>query len=213
VTGGLEGLVEEAERLAEAIRDEAQERARTTLATAEVEATARLEAAHEEAVAVMEERRQRYSELSDAIIAHSDLVLEHLKRAGEARGRLDQAVRALREESRPSPELSELDEAAEEAPAREEDIADASVPTPEGAGEGAAPQPTGDAAAADAKLADADADADADAQLSGARLLALHMAVAGDSRSDAERYLRRVYGIAEPEAIVDEIYARYETRE
>jgi hypothetical protein len=174
-----------------------------------------LERLVEEAATVLEERRQRYSELSDAIVAHADLVIEHLRGAAEARSRLEQAVRALWEEpgqQAEAPRRESIPDAGEEAQPGKE-------------GPAGAPEPAADARPAAGAEAPADGspspsleeaergERESEQALSGARLLALHMAVAGESRADAERYLRPVYGIDEPEVIVEEIFARYETRE
>jgi hypothetical protein len=43
--------------------------------------------------------------------------------------------------------------------------------------------------------------------LDGARLVALNMALNGDSRQDAGRYLAENFQIEEPERLLDEVYA------
>jgi hypothetical protein len=46
--------------------------------------------------------------------------------------------------------------------------------------------------------------------LDGARLVALNMALNGDSRQDTGRYLAENFDIAEPERLLDEVYAAIE---
>jgi hypothetical protein len=46
--------------------------------------------------------------------------------------------------------------------------------------------------------------------LDGARLVALNMALNGDSRQDTGRYLAENFEIAEPERLLDEVYAAIE---
>jgi hypothetical protein len=40
----------------------------------------------------------------------------------------------------------------------------------------------------------------------GARLVALNMALDGAAREEVERHLREKHGVAEPEALLDEVY-------
>ena len=56
------------------------------------------------------------------------------------------------------------------------------------------------AAAAPAPVADAD-----DA---GARLIALNMALSGSSREETARYLAENFTLADPEALLDDVFAR-----
>ena len=42
----------------------------------------------------------------------------------------------------------------------------------------------------------------------GARLIALNMALSGSSREETARYLAEHFGLADPEALLDDVYAR-----
>jgi DivIVA domain-containing protein len=50
--------------------------------------------------------------------------------------------------------------------------------------------------------------APAPADEAGARLIALNMALSGSTREDTARYLAEHFGLAEPEALLDDVYAR-----
>lgn len=50
--------------------------------------------------------------------------------------------------------------------------------------------------------------APAPADEAGARLIALNMALSGSPREDTARYLSDHFGLAEPEALLDDVYAR-----
>jgi DivIVA domain-containing protein len=50
--------------------------------------------------------------------------------------------------------------------------------------------------------------APAPADEAGARLIALNMALSGSSREDTARYLADHFGLAEPDALLDDVYAR-----
>jgi hypothetical protein len=46
----------------------------------------------------------------------------------------------------------------------------------------------------------------ADSQFDGARLVALQMAVAGSTREEVEAELRRAFRLADPSAILDDVF-------
>jgi hypothetical protein len=48
------------------------------------------------------------------------------------------------------------------------------------------------------------------ADLDGARLIALNMALNGESRADADRYLAENFKLADREKLIDEVYAAIE---
>ncbi|HEX5224325.1 MAG TPA: hypothetical protein VFW29_04250 [Solirubrobacteraceae bacterium] len=73
-------------------------------------------------------------------------------------------------------------------------------PAPEPAPAGPAPE---QAPAAPAPPADAE-------DLDGARLIALNMALNGESRADTERYLQENFHLADRETLIDEVYAAIE---
>jgi hypothetical protein len=61
------------------------------------------------------------------------------------------------------------------------------------------------AAQADSGTAQGDA-----GDLDGARLIALNMALNGESRADADRYLAENFKLADREKLIDEVYAAIE---
>jgi DivIVA domain-containing protein len=65
-----------------------------------------------------------------------------------------------------------------------------------------------DFAAAAPASAPAPDPAPASADEAGARLIALNMALSGSSREDTARYLADHFGLAEPDALLDDVYAR-----
>jgi hypothetical protein len=48
------------------------------------------------------------------------------------------------------------------------------------------------------------------ADLDGARLIALNMALNGESRADTDRYLAENFKLADRERLIDEVYAAIE---
>ena len=114
-------------------------------------------------------------------------------RADELSGRVDElaagvaeAVAALKEE------IEALRSAGEAAPAAEETTAE-EAPAPE------APAPEVPAS-------------EPSAVPEGARLLALKMALDGRPRDETAAYLGENFELADPEALLDEVYARAEAR-
>jgi hypothetical protein len=71
------------------------------------------------------------------------------------------------------------------------------VPDPQGTGNGALP-------------ASADASSPASADIDGARLIALNMALNGDSREQTERYLAEHFDLPDREKLIAEVYAAIE---
>jgi DivIVA domain-containing protein len=76
----------------------------------------------------------------------------------------------------------------------------------------AEPVPPAAAAAVASTLAQADAAAPAGANgdLDGARLIALNMALNGESRADADRYLAENFSLSDRGKLIDEVYAAIE---
>ena len=52
--------------------------------------------------------------------------------------------------------------------------------------------------------------AGANGDLDGARLIALNMALNGESRADADRYLAENFQLADRQKLIDEVYAAIE---
>ena len=57
---------------------------------------------------------------------------------------------------------------------------------------------------------DAEATEGEDGDLDGARLIALNMALNGESRADAERYLAENFRLVDRQKLIDEVYAAIE---
>ena len=83
---------------------------------------------------------------------------------------------------------------------------DAPVAPPETAKTTRAPKAAPAAAPAPAKEPDADADADVE----GARLIALNMALNGESREATDQYLAENFDLGDRSALLDEVYASVE---
>jgi hypothetical protein len=123
------------------------------------------------------------------------------ERADALERRLDQLVDAVHE-------------AVEGIKAELEELRAASAPEPEPAP--AVPEP--EAAVDEETIAEAEAVAAREPELEpeppatdapeGARLLALKMALDGAPRADTARYLRENFSLEDPEALLDEVYAR-----
>jgi hypothetical protein len=118
-----------------------------------------------------------------------------------ASGRVTGTVRAVAEEPRPAPEK----------PARPSDVPLPPVAT------AASPPPPPPAPASPPPIPAPPAPASSPAQpvtengdLDGARLVALNMALNGDSREQADRYLAENYEVADRAKLLDEVYAAIE---
>jgi len=74
----------------------------------------------------------------------------------------------------------------------------------------AEPVPPAPAVASTLAQADAAAPAGANGDLDGARLIALNMALNGESRADADRYLAENFSLSDRGKLIDEVYAAIE---
>ena len=108
----------------------------------------------------------------------------------------------------PSPAAPVSVAGAAAAPAPETPPLKASPPAPVAA----EPPPAAPAVAVASTLAqvDAGAPAGANGDLDGARLIALNMALNGESRADADRYLAENFSLSDREKLIDEVYAAIE---
>lgn len=268
--GASEGLaadvratVAAAERVAESIKEEAEERARARLRQADREAERIIAGARHRADVLVDERRRRIAELSDAVMRDGETILERVGSATAAKSELDEAVaglgeaarllaRAVEAETEESSGAGDGDAAARRDPLvrelathgrrrvagggmRASEILglnerpnDPQAPTaeagpqsqtlaeearqPSAAEEAPRPPTAGEAPQPFAAEEAAQPQAAPDDPLSSARLLALHMAVTGTSRAETRDELRRALGVAEPDAIVDEVFEAYEAR-
>lgn len=262
-----------AERVAEAIKAEARERAGVRAREAELEAKRIVAAAREEADALVEQRRLEIADLSDAVVRNTELILDRLGAAQDAERLLDNALSALGEAAellpralapagsptaapegestvasegdrsvtsypsepyqgsgrrssserlrrrrvaggqwRASEFLGEVSQPARRAQEGPDSPAADEIGSPmvqEQSRERTAEEPRRDMGGGEAG---ADSAADDQGPLSSARLLALHLAVNGTSRADAGEEITRALGVAEPGAIVDEVFEAYEAR-
>jgi hypothetical protein len=114
--------------------------------------------------------------------------LEELRAGGEGIGESRPATAAAAE-----PEPPAEPEPAEPAPAEEPPPAPAAAPAP------SAPPEAASAPAAAAPAGDGH---------EGARVIALNMALNGSSREETARYLDENFELENPEALLDEVYAR-----
>jgi DivIVA domain-containing protein len=118
-------------------------------------------------------------------------LLDALRLSGE---RLSEGLAKLHEQ------VGEASGAADETPSHEELVADDEVPSIEdllAAGEPPAAEPP---PAAQPPPADGDE--------AGARLIALNMALSGTPREETARYLAEHFALADPDALLDDVYAR-----
>jgi hypothetical protein len=101
------------------------------------------------------------------------------------------------------PEVADAPDESAPAPDREPDAPDESAPPPDREPSAVdEPEPAGSAGQA------ASAPTAASGAPEGARVLALKMALDGTPRDETARYLRENFELDDPEALLDEVYAR-----
>jgi hypothetical protein len=201
----------------------AGERVRAVLEAAEqsarelrAEAAQEIEAQLETARGVAERLSTRADEIERTLQGLADSVrdelsalkadLEELRAVGEGIGESREVAEepaaeapAPLEEPAPVEESAPLEEPAAEEPTRVREPAPVEEPAPEEEPANAEP------AAAGAEPAAAPGDGH-----EGARVIALNMALNGSSREDTARYLSENFELEDPEALLDEVYARVE---
>jgi DivIVA domain-containing protein len=124
---------------------------------------------------------------------------EMVARLGELQGELDRLLGALKTSA------SVLSEGLLDMRARVEEMG-GSVAVPE---EPARPQPVaGEPAVEEPPAGEGPAPTERSTDEEGARLAALDLALGGVSREEAERYLAEHFDLAEPAALLDDVYAR-----
>jgi DivIVA domain-containing protein len=174
------------------------EEVRLILEAAERGAGAVLARAGEEASGHVERIRTAADGLMgklDALEAELNGLLDGLRQSGDrlARGLEELQAEAAAAAGRTPPAAAQEDLAAAGTPPEEEDFA-AAAPAPE---------------AADAP-AEAPPPLAPDSDEAGARLIALNMALGGTPREETARYLAEHYALADPEALLDDVYSRAE---
>jgi hypothetical protein len=181
----VRAIVAAAEGMASAMKADAEQYAETRRREIDEEAERRLREARERADRLVQERVMRMSELSDAIVARSESVLERLGQAEEVRRQLDELVQSLGQATQ---QVS--DEVGEEHP-----MADQVRPMPPPGEERPALRPV-----------ESPPPEERDERLENARLVALQMAVAGRSREEVAAHLRDEFSLDEPEPILEQIF-------
>jgi len=208
----VQGILEAAQASAQEIVSEASERA----ARLSEEAHAAALATREQAIATARERVAAVTQATEALLQRVGSV------DGEARtlveslrggaGRLVGDLDALSEEMTALYDAASSPASAGAVPA---DILAAAAPAVHDAPvvadvhAAAAPLENGTGGVGDAPSFD-DGEQFADEDLDGARLVALNMALNGDSREATGRYLADNYALPEPEKLLDEVYAAIE---
>jgi DivIVA domain-containing protein len=193
---------EAAERDAEGTREEALERARAhvaAIAQASAGLLDRVGSMEGEVSALVDSLRSGAGRLASDLGA-VETGMRELYDAASGRLAEEAPVSAARSQSAFAPELEQA-LAAQPAP-----------PPPQ-----AAPAPTqapvyeaADLTAAAPAVAQEEAPADAGGELDGARLVALNMALNGESRAETERYLAENFQLPDRLKLIDEVYAAIE---
>ena len=181
----VRAIVEAAEQSAASVEAAAREEAERIRASADADAAGSREAAARVAERA-EELERRLDELADGVRAAVDGLKEELAalRTGAAAPAQESPVPetvaepAEEAEADVDPTIAETETVAAREPDVGDDTEDA-VPAP---GEPAAPE--------------------------GARVLALKMALDGTPRDETARYLRENFKLDDPEALLDEVYAK-----
>jgi hypothetical protein len=231
----VQGIIRAAENAAAEIERDAVEYARTTREEADRDAQSTREQAIKQSrahVAAVAEASKALLDRVGAMDGEVSALLEGLRAGAQrlsgdlatadanmgelydaAAGRTGPARAAAAEDAQAEPAdaaLARAPEASESPPApdREADSSSArAAPARQPQPEPPLPAPSGERAAAAAPARSGAEGGDLD----GARLVALNMALNGESRADTERYLAEHFQLAERRRLVDEVYAAIET--
>ena len=160
--------------------------------------------AAEQVKALVEAAEREARESREAVQRVAARADELSRRVDELAAGVAEAVAALKQEIESLRSASEAPPAEEDPGTRVEAAADDELIAQAEAVAGRRPE-TGEAPASEAP-------ADASAVPEGARLLALKMAFDGRPREDTAAYLRENFELEDPEALLDEVYARAEAR-
>jgi DivIVA domain-containing protein len=201
----VQQIVEAAETTADQLRAEAGEEARDhvhRVSTAARELLERLGAMHDELGALMDRLREDAGRLSAELRSLEADVVEIAPPVED--DPIDEQlwpVEELEVEEPAAAEAMAAEAMAEEAPVEEAPAAEA--PAAEGAPETAAAKARAKRAPKAKKPAKASSGGDEE----DARLVALDMALAGTPRDETEKYLAEHYSLADPGAVLDDVYA------
>ena len=179
----VQRILEAAESTAEQLRTEAGDEAREhvhRVSTASRELLERIGAMHDELGAMMDRLREDAGRLSAELRSLERDVVE--------------IGPAAEEEEEPLPEALEPEPEPEPEP----------VPEPEPEPE---PEAAPETAAGKARAKRAPKAADLPDDVEAARLVALDMALGGTPREETEKYLAEHYSLADPGAVLDDVYA------
>ncbi len=220
----VRAIVEVAETSAAQIRSDAQRDAKKVLADARKEMRSARDAAAREAaehVAKVSQSAAAMVERIDAMEQEANALMASLRTGADRLGADLRLLEANLDEMNteiapPGDEPEELEEpelvvaavVVEEEYDDEPEVDDEHVSAEQEPGLAAAGEPTELAAEDDAAPA-ATAAGDVD-DLEGARLIALNMALNGNSREDIDKYLAENFDLADREGLLDEVYASVE---
>lgn len=232
VTDHVRSIVSAAEEVADSLKREAERRADIRVREADAEASRRLSQARAEADQVVNERRDRIADLSDAILERTESVLARLDQAEPVRRQLDgllaelaASAQLLARESPPS------------GPSNPGASAGEAARSPRGATPGEAPSPPAEASGQDppvtptsyrprtAALNGGRAVKDRRVEhdrpprtatpgrsggqrdhFGGARQVAMQMAVAGSTRAEVAAHLQRTFELPDPHPILNDVF-------
>ncbi|HEY2601457.1 MAG TPA: hypothetical protein VGI67_07880 [Thermoleophilaceae bacterium] len=203
----VRALVAAAEGMATTMRNDADAYADKRRREADAEAERRVRGASEQADALLAERLERISQLSDSIIERAEAVLERLDQTEEVRRQLEGMARALGDAAeRVKDELGQSAAAAasqseEEEQEEEHPMADQVRPLRPPSERVFEPRPLRPLAPAHVPREDPDT------RLDDARLVALQMAVAGRTREEVGAHLRSAFDVGDPDPILDHVFA------
>jgi gas vesicle protein len=166
-----------------------------------------LEAAEQSAAAIRAEAEREANAKREAVERVEERARELERRLDELRAAIHDGVAALKDEVEALRESAAVPAPEEDPGTRIDPAADDELIAEVEAT--AAPKPDARGRAAKAPDAAAEAAAPADPSVpEGARLLALKMALDGRPREETATYLRENFELADPEALLDEVYAR-----
>jgi DivIVA domain-containing protein len=210
----VRAIVEAAETTAAQIRADAEREAKKILADARRELRSARTAASAEAgqhVAKISQSAASMLERIDAMEQEANSLLASLRTGADRLGAdlrlLEGNLADVKAAIAPDdPEEEDEPEVVVAAVVTEEDEAEEELELEDEAGSGPEAELS---ATAVAKPASADDDA-ADDDVEGARLIALNMALNGNSREDIDRYLDENFDLADRDALLDEVYASVE---
>jgi DivIVA domain-containing protein len=210
----VRAIVEAAEQSAAAIERDAEEQATRIRTEAEAEAQRTDQEAIERSrghVAKVSEQTAQMLQRVDAMESEVTALMEALRtganRLNADLSLLEQNMGQLYTAAGGTQELPPAPAPAPPAPRPVEASAPAAPPAQPPAGEpavAAAPAPERAVALAEPALA---ADTGDDGDVEGARLIALNMALNGQSRAETDRYLAENFALADRDGLLDEVYA------